>query len=563
MGTVYCPHTGKPLPLKRSNFLTMILTLLGIIGAVSGIFFFTHHNDKVQPSGELTGIGNNYKQGDSVSYVIRGNDNKALKRIIFEVRNSPVREIWNSNSQAVTKESFFSTENWSPGRYDYFLSIEDKADNSFEKKGSFILAEKIPEDTEKPSGKVIGLKNNYIQGETIAYTVKADDNRKLRRISFEVKNSSVNETWNASGTEESKQSSFSTENWSPGRYDYFLSIEDEADNSFEKKGTFILAEKLPEDTEKPSGKVIGLKNDYIQNDTIAYTVKANDNRELRQISFEVKNSSVNEKWDVSGLSETKTSSFSTHGWNTGTYHYVFIIEDKSGNRKESQGSFVLSAKEPPDKAPTGEIIGIKNRYIQGDTVKFTVRAKDDRGLKKIIIEVTNSKNIRQRDDEYPAAGKIAEYVYSFSTNGWKTGDYKYRIWIEDNSDKPFEITSTFTLESGNAKISPKAGKSIPKKPEQSESVPILPKIISIPKKYERTEQSDSELYKKITELQDEAQKYRRMAKNGRLSKPTIIKFIRILEDTVSAYRKLPQTPEVKQGISVTSNAIEEWRKKTF
>jgi len=95
--------------------------------------------DVLLPDGEITGISPVYEQGETVGYTIQANDNKLLKKIIFEVKNSPVKEIWNISGQSATRKSYFITKNWKSDDYEYLLLIEDMADNKNEYTGSFQL----------------------------------------------------------------------------------------------------------------------------------------------------------------------------------------------------------------------------------------------------------------------------------------------------------------------------------------------------------------------------------------------------------------------------------------
>ncbi len=48
-------------------------------------------------------------------------------------------------------------------------------------------------------------------------------------------------------------------------------------------------------------------------------------------------------WNVSGKSVSKSNSFSTFGWNSGTYYYALWVKDNSGNVREYNGSFFLKS----------------------------------------------------------------------------------------------------------------------------------------------------------------------------------------------------------------------------
>ncbi len=426
--------------------------------------------DTVPPSGEITGIKDSYRIGNTVSYEISGKDNQRLKHIVFKVKeNSSATKTYDADNKSVTYKSSFSAEGWKAGTYNYSLLITDETDNSKEYTGSFVLTEKEPvKDTVKPTGEITGIKNSYKQGDTVKYTVRAGDNKSLKKMTFRVKdNASVTKIWSADGTSASYESYFSTGSWGPGTYFYSLLIEDDSDNFEEMTGDFAVTlppEKIEElktlikegsdnpeeskekpDTEKPKGEIVGIADSYTHGDTVNYTVSAKDNKSLKKMTFEVKEkSSAAKTWKASGLSDSQNSSFSTARWSPGTYHYSLSIEDNAGNSQEYSGSFVLKAKaEASDTSkPAGEILGIRQTYTQGDTVSYTARAKDNNSLKKLIFKVNRKKSAGKI---WNAGGTSASYNSSFSTDGWEPGTYNYSLSIEDASDNSQEYAGSFTL----------------------------------------------------------------------------------------------------------------------
>jgi hypothetical protein len=96
------------------------------------------------------------------------------------------------------------------------------------------------------------------------------------------------------------------------------------------------------DVVPPHGSIDGIKDSYFTGDEVTYVIRANDNKELKQVTFEVKNSSVKELWNVQGESDSITFSFSTKGWQEGTYEYLLVVEDNANNVPYKQtGNFIL------------------------------------------------------------------------------------------------------------------------------------------------------------------------------------------------------------------------------
>jgi len=408
-------------------------------------------HDTVRPTGELNQIRNAYNIEDTVSYTIKGKDNISLKRITFEVKNSSVKELWNVSGKSVEKSSSFSTQEWHPGIYYYSLLIEDSEGNSKEYTGSFILAEKIQEkdkessvltekipepDTTKPTGKISKIGSTYTEGDKVHYTVQAQDNKSLKKMTFRVKETSVKETWNISGESASQKSSFSTRNWNAGTYRCSLVIEDDAGNSNEYTESFSLKK---ETDPPPTGEITGVKERYTVGDTIFYKINANDNN-LKEMQFRVKNSSVKKAWGVKGKTSAEyEDSFSTDNWNSGKYDYSFSVKEIAGNSKEYTGNFILNQSDDTIP-PKGKVTVLGTDKTTGDTIKYIVRAEDNNALKKMSFKVGN-----MTVKSWNLSGKEAEERNDFSTNGWNPGKYNYSFIIEDRSGNSQEYTGDFIL----------------------------------------------------------------------------------------------------------------------
>ena len=121
-----------------------------------GVVLFLLIGDKVKPLGQISDIDPNYREGDEIVYSIEGSDNEALNSVTFTVEDSPVKQTWEVNSQEIQKTSTFSTKGWQLKRYNYLLTVVDKAGNIFITKENSFLLEKamsrlllstVPSDT--------------------------------------------------------------------------------------------------------------------------------------------------------------------------------------------------------------------------------------------------------------------------------------------------------------------------------------------------------------------------------------------------------------------------------
>ncbi len=342
----------------------------------------TPEKDTRRPEGKITGISDSYTVGDTISYSLRADDDRTLKRMMFQVHDTSVKERWNVGGQSADQTGSFSTLDWPPGSYRYSLEIEDKAGNSKRYAGMFVLKKKpgvtkaavSTKDIREPAGKITGISDSYTVGDTISYSVRADDDKSLSRMTFEVHDTSVKKRWNVGGRSADQIGSFPTAGWNPGSYRYSLLVEDKAGRSKRYAGRFVLEQKpgsvgvtpagvSAKDTRKPEGKITGISDSYTVGDTISYSVRADDDRSLSRMTFEVHDTSVKKKWKIGGQSANRSGSFSTAGWSPGSYRYSLLIEDKTGHSRRYAGKFVLEQKlgrkgeptkdtrEPQEKSP--------------------------------------------------------------------------------------------------------------------------------------------------------------------------------------------------------------------
>ncbi len=399
--------------------------------------------DRIKPSGEITGLKKQYTQGDVIRCTIIVNDDTELKKAVFEVTGSSVKKSWNIRGQSASLESSFSTQNWKPGAYSCILRMEDEAGNQNEISGSFEL--KSMPDSAKPSGKISGIRAIYMQGDTVEYSITVKDDRALKHIVFEVKNTDIHFSSDPADSAFIRSSFFSTKNWKPGTYTCVLTIEDAAGNQAEIRQDFEVQD-LPRDTAKPSGKISGIRDKYTQGDTVEYEITAKDDNALKRIAFEVKNTDIRFSADTSDADFRRSSSFPTKNLKPGTYTCVLTAEDAAGNHAEITKDFEVQAQIPPppqDTAkPSGKISMKQDKYTQGDTVEYEISAKDDNALKRIAFEVKNTE-IRFSAD---SSDRNFRRGSSFSTKNLKPGTYTCVLTAEDAAGNHAEITKDFEVQ---------------------------------------------------------------------------------------------------------------------
>jgi hypothetical protein len=95
--------------------------------------------DRIKPEGEVSGINDNYKEEEKITCIIRGKDDRSLKEMIFEVKNSDndsvLKQRWEVTEKSCEKEYTFAIKE--PGGYTYHLYVWDGANNRYESEGDF------------------------------------------------------------------------------------------------------------------------------------------------------------------------------------------------------------------------------------------------------------------------------------------------------------------------------------------------------------------------------------------------------------------------------------------
>ena len=133
---------------------------------------------------------------------------------------------------------------------------------------------------------------------------------------------------------------------------------------------------------------------------------------------------------------------------------------ETGNTDVKEPKIVVETTPTPDVVipidktkPTGEVVGIKPSYIQGDKVDYSIKASDNEALKSITFIVENSPNTVQETWE-ESSKQIDKQQLSFSTKAWQVKSYTYLLTVVDKAGNTFTKTGSFSVKAKKVKPSP-------------------------------------------------------------------------------------------------------------
>jgi len=376
-----------------------------------------------------------YTEGDSIEYIIEWNEEDRPKNITFAVRNSPIKESWEVTPLMRKKQGNFSTIGWDTTQYTYLITVTERNGKSYTMTGFFDLQKR---DIVQPTVEVTKINPHYNEGEMIHYNITCSDDRNLKQVSLEIKDNQLHEKWQVHAKTHVQQGNIATSNWAVNQeYTYVVTAEDAAGNRFEKSGTFFL-EGL--DKTAPVGKIVGIFQDYHLGDSINFSIEASDDRALQDVEFTIENGLVKQIWHTNNRSSRQQSSFSTTGWQTGTYEYALKVADSSGNISIGKSNFILGEI---DKIPPAlSYKEIAKSYTVGDTISYSLEATDNKDLDKITFAVSSS----TVQETWVASGTHYKLHASFSTVNWQPGNYTYLFTATDKSHNTTgEMIGSFTL----------------------------------------------------------------------------------------------------------------------
>ncbi len=389
----------------------------------------------VQPELVKISIGSAYIEGETVEYLIEWHEEQRPKHVEFAVRNSPVKDSWDVTPLMRKKQGNFSTIGWDAMQYTYLVTVTERNGKTSVKTGTFLLQKR---DLTQPKVEVSGIKAHYLENEPIQYEIRCSDDRNLKTVAFEIQNTALQQKWSVNAPEMIEKGSVVAEHWAVNReYTYAVTAEDQAGNRFEKTGAFYLEGF---DKTAPVGKIVGVQQDYHLGDMVNFAIEATDDKALRDIEFSVENGLVKQIWHTNNRNSQQQSSFSTAGWQAGTYEYTLKVIDSSGNASMGKSNFLLGEidKIPPALSHKG----IGKSYNVGDTIAYSLEVTDNKELDKISLLVSSS----TVQETWAASGADYKLHSSFPTTGWQPGNYTYTFVATDKANNSTgEIIGTFTL----------------------------------------------------------------------------------------------------------------------
>lgn len=391
--------------------------------------------DTYKPVVEPPGIKKKYIIGDTLSFQIKAKDDVSVSKIFLRIKKAEYAKEWDANEKQIARTEEILTEGWAPGIYMYALKAIDSSGNFDVRKGSFVLS--LPTDSEKPNCVINGIKKEYIVGDSIYYEIIASDNNALKEIIFEIKKSPYRKAWDVTDKKAQKTDTITTGPWGIGNFDYLATVIDESENVTEVAGQINII-PLP-DKESPSGKITGIKEKYILGDVLELQITAKDDKSLKQIIFKIARIPYKKTWYIGGKTAEINFYVETSDWIPDSYNFSLTIIDKENKKSQYNGNFDLL--EPTDMPPEGKIKGIQKSYILGNDITFTISAKDDRVLDKIVLEI----NRASYSKTWNVNRKTFNMEKSLSTDGWDIGDYQYSLSIYDSGKHSKRHNGAFEL----------------------------------------------------------------------------------------------------------------------
>ncbi len=326
--------------------------------------FYLDKRDIVQPSSQIIGIESNYNVGSEVTYTLQAVDNRTLQKAIFTVLDTPIEQSWDVNTQQIAFQASFSTKSWEANRYyHYIFTVIDDVGNQFDRTGKFWL---IEVDSIPPEAQLSGIKSSYVIGDKVDYQLKISDNEALKKITFKVNSDRVSQIWHTNQTSSEQQSSFSTEHWQAGEYEYQLTVLDHIENTKLITGKFTLQAPKPLAENNPSfvGRLVGIEQNYQVGDNISYSLENYHQTPTKSLLFEVEPDMKQTTWREDEIMPVMSNTFSTSNWQQGVYTYFItaIGEDKQILQRQ-QGTFALTQPAQPFEANAVSLLQICQQHF--------------------------------------------------------------------------------------------------------------------------------------------------------------------------------------------------------
>jgi serine/threonine protein kinase len=388
--------------------------------------FYLTIEDKQRPTATVS-CDEQYKIGEKVQCQLTATDNEQLTMVKFVVTGSSINEKWSPNQTQFNEIFSFDTNGWQAERhYDYYIEAIDSSQLHFQDTGRFFLA---AQDISKPTAH-IAMQKQYQEGDDIVASIELTDNKQLKSFEFYISGKLIEQNQNINQASFKKIISLKQLNLIPGQtHDYLLIVTDIEGNTAKQQDSFIL---IARDKQAPTGKILDIKNSYRHGDIVYYQVEAQDNKQLSEVSFEVKNTPIQQRWSTNEAQFNRSGQFDTSSLMAGkTYSYVLSLVDSEGLKSVFTQNFIIKAVD--NEKPIGKI-DINKTYDLGENISYQLNLTDNMGLKSASFSIKGL----EFEKTWQLAGETKKLLTgSITTSGLSAGRYTYifeLVDLENNRD---------------------------------------------------------------------------------------------------------------------------------
>ena len=429
---------------------------------------FRIHSDTTKPSANIGAI-------EFYNYGMRfpkmeAFDNASINDVTLILKN-----LSKNTQQEIRKWSDHRSDTWSYSgtsvsgnnlvigdSYRAVLLVTDYYGNERENTMDFV----VPNSIREPIAQIHDLKETIEKGsrDTTSITVEGADTD-LATMEFKVVKSGGTtpihtESWtNITGTNPKYGVHIPILNASEGEYICTLTVTDKMGYSTTDKQSFTITPDTTIDTIKPTTSVSGINAEYIRDDIVSITMRANDNIQLSTVTLQVapsnniNNRVVNMSWYPTGSSFAKGYELDTSNLLTGEYQYSLFAKDSSGNEAlVSHGSFRVNSSSSNDtEKPTGSVSGVFDNYLKGNIMYLKLNAYDNEEVAKMTLHIAKTSDINTKlvDESWNVSSWSNTQNYSVDTSSFVAGEYQYTLFIVDKSDNLQSYHGTFNINSTN------------------------------------------------------------------------------------------------------------------
>lgn len=427
---------------------------------------FRIHSDTTKPSAKIGAI-------EFYNYGMRfpkmeAFDNASINDVTLILKN-----LSKNTQQEIRKWSDHRSDTWSYSgtsvsgnnlvigdSYRAVLLVTDYYGNERENTMDFV----VPNSIREPIAQIHDLKESIEKGSRdTTYVVLEGADTDLATMEFKVVKSGettpiYDESWtNITSSNPKYGVRIPILNASEGEYICTLTVTDKMGYSTTDKQSFTITPDTTIDTIKPTTSVSGINAEYIRDDIVSITMRANDNIQLSTVTLQVapsnniNNRVVNMSWYPTGSSFAKGYELDTSNLLTGEYQYSLFAKDSSGNEAlVSHGSFRVNSSVTETEKPTGSVSGFFENYLKGNIIYLKLRGYDNEQLSKVTLHVAKSTDINNKlvNQSWDVDSWSFSQDYSIDTSSYSAGKYEYSLFVKDINDNFIDVSGSFIINDG-------------------------------------------------------------------------------------------------------------------